>query len=176
MNFWLGSSFPLQGKISVTTKFGHEVINGKGTGRQDSRPETIRRYCDESLRRLKVDAIELFYQHRFDPRVPVEDVAGTISNWSRKARCGAGACAKSLPVQFARPRRPSLTAIQSEYHLMHRDVENNGVLDVCRELGIGFVPYSPLNRGFLGAASMNTRNLTRTTTTARPCRVSRRRP
>ncbi|MGYP003602731133 len=142
---------PFRGKISVTTKFGHEVINGKGTGRQDSRPETIRRYCDESLRRLKVDAIELFYQHRFDPRVPVEDVAGTISELVKEGKVRRWGMCEVTPgtIRRAHAVHP-LTAIQSEYHLMHRDVENNGVLDVCRELGIGFVPYSPLNRGFLG--------------------------
>ena len=102
---------PYKGRINITTKFGHEIMDGKATGRQTSRPDVVRRYCEESLRRLRLDSIPLFYQHRFD-------------------------C--------------PLTAIQSEYHLMHRLVEKNGVLDVCRELGIGFVPYSPINRGFLG--------------------------
>lgn len=142
---------PFKGKISITTKFGHEVINGKGTGRQDSRPETIRRYCDESLRRLKVDAIELFYQHRFDPKVPVEDVAGTISELIKEGKVRRWGMCEVTPdtIRKAHAVQP-LTAIQSEYHLMHRDVENNGVLNICRELGIGFVAYSPLNRGFLG--------------------------
>ena len=142
---------PFKGKINVTTKFGHEVVDGKGTGRQDSRPETIRRYCDESLHRLKVDAIELFYQHRFDPNVPVEDVAGTISELIKEGKVRRwGMCEVNADtIRKAHAVQP-LTAIQSEYHLMHRDVEKNGVLDVCRELGIGFVPYSPINRGFLG--------------------------
>ena len=69
---------PFRGNVLASTKFGHEIVNGKGTGRQDSRPETIKRYCDDSLRRLRTDCIELFYQHRFDPTVPIEDVAGTI--------------------------------------------------------------------------------------------------
>ena len=98
-----------------------------------------------------MDAIELFYQHRFDPRVPVEDVAGTISELVKEGKVRRWGMCEVTPgtIRKAHAVHP-LTAIQSEYHLMHRDVENNGVLDVCRELGIGFVPYSPLNRGFLG--------------------------
>lgn len=138
-------------RICVTTKFGHEVIDGKATDRQDSRPATIRRYCEESLRRLRIDCIPLFYQHRFDPQVPIEEVAGTLGDLIRegKVRCW-GLCEVSAEtIRKAHAVQP-LTAIQSEYHLMHRAVEENGVLDTCRELGIGFVPYSPLNRGFLG--------------------------
>lgn len=142
---------PFKDKISVTTKFGHEIVNGKGTGRQDSRPETIRRYCDESLRRLKIDSIELFYQHRFDPKVPVEDVAGTISDLIKEGKVQRwGMCeVTSDTIRKVHAIQP-LTAIQSEYHLMHRDVETNGVMDTCLDLGIGFVPYSPINRGFMG--------------------------
>lgn len=138
-------------RICVTTKFGHEVIDGKATGRQDSRPATIRRYCEESLRRLRIDCIPLFYQHRFDPQVPIEEVAGTLGDLIRegKVRCW-GLCEVSAEtIRKAHAVQP-LTAIQSEYHLMYRAVEENGVLDTCLELGIGFVPYSPLNRGFLG--------------------------
>lgn len=138
-------------RICVTTKFGHEVIDGKATGRQDSRPATIRRYCEESLRRLRIDCIPLFYQHRFDPQVLIEEVAGTLGDLIRegKVRCW-GLCEVSAEtIRKAHAVQP-LTAIQSEYHLMYRAVEENGVLDTCRELGIGFVPYSPLNRGFLG--------------------------
>lgn len=140
-----------KGKINVTTKFGHEVIDGKGTGRQDSRPATIRRYCEESLRRLHIDSIPLFYQHRADPNVPVEDVAGTIADLIKEGKVQHwGMCEVSAEtIRKAHAIQP-LTAIQSEYHLMHRTVEENGVLNACRELGIGFVPYSPINRGFLG--------------------------
>lgn len=142
---------PYKDKVIVSTKFGHEVINGKGTGRQDSRPETIRRYCEESLKRLRLDVLPMFYQHRFDSQVPVEDVAGTIKDLIREGKVLRwGMCeVKPETIRKAHAVQP-LTAIQSEYHLMHRDVETNGVLDVCRELGIGFVPYSPINRGFLG--------------------------
>ena len=140
-----------RGKINVTTKFGHEVINGKGTGRQDSSPATIRRYCEESLRRLKTDCIPMFYQHRFDPNTPIEDVAGTISDLMKEGKVlHWGMCEVSPETIRKAHAECPLTAIQSEYHLMHRLVEENGVLDVCKDLGIGFVPYSPLNRGFLG--------------------------
>lgn len=141
----------LRGKVNVTTKFGHEVVNGKATGRQDSRPATIRKYCDDSLRRLRTDVIPMFYQHRFDRNTPVEDVAGTIQDLMKEGKVQHwGMCEVSADtIRRAHAVYP-LTAIQSEYHLMHRAVEDNGVLDVCRELGIGFVPYSPLNRGFLG--------------------------
>lgn len=138
-------------RICVTTKFGHEVIDGKATGRQDSRPATIRRYCEESLRRLRIDCIPLFYQHRFDPQVPIEEVAGTLGDLIREGKVRRwGLCEVSAEIIRKAHAVQPLTAIQSEYHLMHRAVEENGVLDTCRELGIGFVPYSPLNRGFLG--------------------------
>lgn len=140
-----------RGKVNVTTKFGHEVINGKATGRLNSRPETIRRYCEESLKRLRTEAIPLFYQHRFDPDTPVEEVAGTIRDLMTEGKVlHWGMCeVNGDTIRRAHAICP-LTAIQSEYHLMHREVERNGVLDTCRELGIGFVPYSPMNRGFLG--------------------------
>ena len=139
------------GRVNVTTKFGHEVIDGKATGRQDSRPATIRRYCEESLKRLRTDVIPMFYQHRFDRNTPVEDVAGTIQDLIKEGKVlHWGMCEVNADtIRRAHAVCPQ-TAIQSEYHLMHRDVETKGVLDTCRELGIGFVPYSPMNRGFLG--------------------------
>lgn len=138
-------------RINVTTKFGFEVVDGKATGRQDSRPETIRKYCEDSLRRLRIDSIPMFYQHRFDRDTPVEDVAGTLGDLIREGKVRHwGMCeVSSETIRKAHAVQP-LTAIQSEYHLMHRAVEDNGVLDTCRVLGIGFVPYSPINRGFLG--------------------------
>lgn len=142
---------PYNGKVAVTTKFGHEVINGKATGRQDSRPETIRRYCEESLKRLHVDCLEMFYQHRLDRNVPIEEVAGTIGDLIKEGKVKRwGVCEVSADIIRRAHKVQPLTAVQSEYHLMFRDVETNGVLDTCRELGIGFVPYSPMNRGFLG--------------------------
>lgn len=142
---------PYKGKVSLTTKFGHEVIDGKGTGRQDSRPATIRRYCEESLKRLRIDSIPLFYQHRFDPNTPIEEVAETINDLIKEGKVQRwGLCEVSADTIRKAHAVCPLTAIQSEYHLMHRLVEENGVLATCQELGIGFVPYSPLNRGFLG--------------------------
>lgn len=142
---------PFKGRVNLTTKFGHEVIDGKGTGRQDSSRLTVRRYCEESLRRLKLDAIPLFYQHRFDPATPIEEVAETVSELIREGKVLRWGLCEVSPdtIRKAHAICP-LTAVQSEYHLMHRLVEENGVLATCRELGIGFVPYSPLNRGFLG--------------------------
>ena len=141
---------PYKDKIAVTTKFGHEVINGKTTGRQDSRPATIRQYCEDSLRRLKIDTIEMFYQHRFDPNTSIEEVAQTISELVKEGKIKRwGLCEVSAETIRRAHKAYPLTAIQSEYHFMHRDVENNGVLDTCKELGIGFIPYSPINRGFL---------------------------
>lgn len=142
---------PYKGRVNLTTKFGHEVVNGKGTGRQDSSRGTVRRYCEESLRRLRLDSIPLFYQHRFDRNTPIEEVAETIRDLIKEGKVQRwGLCEVSADTIRRAHAICPLTAIQSEYHLMHRLVEENGVLDTCRELGIGFVPYSPLNRGFLG--------------------------
>lgn len=138
-------------RINVTTKFGHEVIDGKGTGRQDSRPATVRRYCEDSLRRLRIESIPMFYQHRFDPNVSAEEVAGTIADLIKEGKVQHWGMCEVSPETIRKAHAVCpLTAIQSEYHLMHRAVEDNGVLETCRELGIGFVPYSPINRGFLG--------------------------
>lgn len=138
-------------RIRITTKFGHEIVNGKATGRQDSRPQTIRRYCEDSLRRLRLDSLPMFYQHRADVNVPLEEVAASLADLIKEGKVQHwGMCEVSAATIRRAHAVCPLTAIQSEYHLMHRLVEENGVLDTCRELGIGFVPYSPLNRGFLG--------------------------
>ncbi len=141
----------LRNRISVTTKFGHEIVDGKRTGRQDSSRKTVRQYCEDSLRRLKLDSLPMFYQHRADPNTPAEEVASTIAELMKEGKVQRwGMCEVSAETIRKAHAVCPLTAIQSEYHLMHRLVEENGVLDVCRELGIGFVPYSPINRGFLG--------------------------
>lgn len=140
-----------KGKINVTTKFGHEVIDGKGTGRQDSSRKTVRQYCEDSLKRLKLESLPMFYQHRADTQTPPEEVADTIAELIKEGKVQHwGMCEVSADTIRKAHAVCPLTAIQSEYHLMHRLVEENGVLDTCKELGIGFVPYSPLNRGFLG--------------------------
>lgn len=142
---------PYRHRVNVTTKFGHEVVDGKATGRQDSSPATIRRYCEESLKRLRIDSIPMFYQHRFDRNTPIEEVAQCIGDLMREGKVQRWGLCEVSPetIRQAHAVQP-LTAIQSEYHLMYQLVEENGVLDTCRELGIGFVPYSPINRGFLG--------------------------
>ncbi|MCA6067987.1 aldo/keto reductase [Chryseobacterium sp. RG1] len=140
------SSF--KNKIAVTTKFGFNYEGNKVTG-VNSRPERIREMVENSLKRLKIDVIELLYQHRFDPNVPIEDVAGTVKDLIEEGKvkrfglCEVGAST----IRKAHAVQP-VTAIQSEYHLMWREPEKE-IFPVCKELGIGFVPYSPLNRGFL---------------------------
>lgn len=142
---------PYKNKVAITTKFGHSIVNGVyQTGKLNSRPDNIRRVAEESLKRLKVDAIELFYQHRFDPEVPIEDVAGTVKDLIREGKVKRFGLCEVGPetIRRAHAEQP-VTAVQSEYHLMWREPEKD-VLPVLEELGIGFVPYSPLNRGFLG--------------------------
>jgi aryl-alcohol dehydrogenase-like predicted oxidoreductase len=143
---------PFRGKVAIGTKFGHNFVNGVSTGKENSRPERIRKVAEESLKRIKVEVIDLFYQHRFDPEVPIEDVAGTVKDLIREGKVRHfGMCEVSAEtIRRAHAVQP-LTAIQSEYHLMWREPEKE-VLPVCAELGIGFVPYSPVNRGFLGGA------------------------
>lgn len=138
-------------RVSVTTKFGHRIVNGKYfEGQLDSTPANIRRVAEESLKRLRLETIELFYQHRLDPAVPIEDVAGTVRDLIREGKVRRfGLCeVNSQTIRRAHAVQP-VTAVQSEYHLMWREQEKE-VFPVIQELGIGFVPYSPLNRGFLG--------------------------
>lgn len=138
------------GKINVTTKFGHDIVNGKGTGKVNSRPEHVKKVAEESLRRLRIDSIPLFYQHRYDPSVPIEDMAGAIGNLIKKGKVQRwGLCEVSPEIIRRAHAAQPLTAVQSEYHLMWR-VQEESVLSLLDELGIGFVPYSPINRGFLG--------------------------
>lgn len=142
---------PFRGRVSVTTKFGHRIVDGKYIhGELDSTPANIRRVADESLKRLRVETIELFYQHRRDPAVPIEDVAGTVKDLIREGKVRRfGLCeVNAQTIRSAHAVQP-VTAVQSEYHLMWRNQERE-VFPVLQELGIGFVPYSPLNRGFLG--------------------------
>lgn len=142
---------PYKNKVAITTKFGHSIVNGiYQTGKLNSRPENIRKVAEESLKRLRVDAIELFYQHRFDPEVPIEDVAGTVKELIRQGKVKRFGLCEVGPetIRRAHTEQP-VTAVQSEYHLMWREPEKN-IFPVLEELGIGFIPYSPLNRGFLG--------------------------
>jgi aryl-alcohol dehydrogenase-like predicted oxidoreductase len=140
---------PVRRQVMISTKFGFHHENGRSNG-LDSRPDQIRRVAENSLRRLRTDVIDLFYQHRLDPKVPIEDVAGTVADLIRQGkvlRFGLSEVGVDT-IRRANAVQP-VTAVQSEYHLMWREPEEK-VLPVCEELGIGFVPYSPINRGFLG--------------------------
>jgi aryl-alcohol dehydrogenase-like predicted oxidoreductase len=143
---------PFKGKVIIATKFGfkHDGEKGPtpGTG-FDSRPEQIKRVAEASLQRLRVDAIDLFYQHRPDPNVPIEDVAGAVKELIEEGKVkNFGLSESDAPtIRRAHAVQP-VAAIQSEYSLWWRAVEKE-VLPTCEELGIGFVPYSPLGRGFL---------------------------
>ena len=139
---------PFRGRVVIATKFGFKLESGQQRG-LDSRPSHIKDVADASLRRLKIDAIDLFYQHRVDPGVPIEDVAGTVKELveAGKVRHFGLSEAGVGTIRRAHAVHP-VTALQSEYSLWTRDPEE-GLLDICRELGIGFVAYSPLGRGFL---------------------------
>lgn len=139
---------PLRKDIRLCTKFGFNIQDGKLAG-VNSQPKHIREVVEQSLKRLKTDYIDLLYQHRVDPNVPMEDVAGTVRDLIRegKVRHFGLSEANADSIRKAHAVQP-LTALQSEYSLMTRQPEHD-VIRVCEELGIGFVPYSPLSRGFL---------------------------
>jgi aryl-alcohol dehydrogenase-like predicted oxidoreductase len=143
----------LRGKVSIATKFGFKILpHGHGVARMagvDSRPEHIVQAVDGSLSRLGIEYIDLLYQHRVDPAVPVEEVVGVMADLVRagKVRHLGLSEVSAATVRRAHAVHP-IAAVQSEYSLWSRDVEAE-VLPVCSELGIGFVPYSPLGRGFL---------------------------
>ncbi|WP_273652609.1 aldo/keto reductase [Cellulomonas fimi] len=139
---------PVRDQVVIATKFGWHIEDGAMAG-LDSRPEQIRRVADASLRRLRTDVIDLFYQHRVDPDVPIEDVAGTVGELvaEGKVRAFGLSEAGAATIRRAHAVHP-VAAVQSEYSLWTRDPEPE-VLPTCAELGIGFVPFSPLGKGFL---------------------------
>lgn len=139
---------PFKNRVHITTKFGFD-LERETNSPFNSRPERIRKVVENSLRRLKTDVIGILYQHRFDPNVPIEDVAGTVKELIQEGKVlHFGLCEVSeKTIRRAHAVQP-VTAIQSEYHLMWREPEKD-ILPLCEELGIGFVPYSPINRGFL---------------------------
>jgi len=141
---------PVRDNVVIATKFGFG-INADGTRYGlDSRPEHIRAVTDAMLKRLNVTAIDLLYQHRVDPNVPIEDVAGTVQDLVKEGKVRHFGLSEASAATIRRAHRVyPLTAVQSEYSLWTRDVEHNGVLTTCEELGIGFVPFSPLGAGFL---------------------------
>jgi len=146
---------PVRAQVVIATKFGIKVENGQQV--QDSRPERIKQSIEGSLKRLRTDVIDLYYQHRVDPNVPIEDVAGTISDLIRQGKvkhfgmseAGVGTIRRAHAVQ-------PVTAVQSEYSLWWRRPEEE-LLPTLEQLGIGFVPFSPLGKGFLtGTIDENT--------------------
>jgi aryl-alcohol dehydrogenase-like predicted oxidoreductase len=139
---------PFTKDVVIATKFGFDLGPG-GSGGPNSRPERIRQVAEESLKRLRVEAIDLFYQHRVDPEVPIEDVAGAVKDLIThgKVKHFGLSEAGAATIRRAHAVQP-VTAIQSEYSLWWREPEAE-VLPACEELGIGFVPFSPLGRGFL---------------------------
>jgi aryl-alcohol dehydrogenase-like predicted oxidoreductase len=150
---------PVRNRVVIATKFGfkHDPYGGVRSVSTDSRPEQIKRVAEASLKRLRTDVIDLFYQHRVDPSVPIEDVAGAVRDLIQEGKvkhfglseAGAKTIRRAHAVQ-------PVTAVESEYSLWTRDPEKE-ILPTLEELGIGFVPYSPLGRGFLtGAISAKT--------------------
>jgi aryl-alcohol dehydrogenase-like predicted oxidoreductase len=149
---------PFRDDVAIATKFGFNIVDGKQQG-LSSRPEHIMKVADESLRRLGIDVIDLFYQHRVDPNVPIEDVAGAVKDLiaAGKVRHFGLSEPGAQTVRRAHAVQP-VTALQNEYSLWTRGPETNGILKACEELGIGLVAYSPLGKGFLtGAMGKETR-------------------
>ena len=141
---------PLRNQVVIATKFGFG-INPDGTRYGlDSRPEHIRQVSEASLKRLRVETIDLLYQHRVDPNVPIEDVAGTVKELIQQGKVKHFGLSEAAAQTIRRAHAVQpITAVQSEYSLWTRDPERHGVLMTCSELGIGFVPFSPLGAGFL---------------------------
>jgi aryl-alcohol dehydrogenase-like predicted oxidoreductase len=138
---------PFRDKVVIASKFGFDNENG---GTLNSQPKHIRKVVEESLKRLRTDRIDLYYQHRVDPNVPIEDVAHTVKELIKEGKVlhfGLSE-ASAKTIRRAHAVQP-VTAIQTEYSLMQRDPEKNGVLATCEELGIGFVPWGPVGQGYL---------------------------
>jgi aryl-alcohol dehydrogenase-like predicted oxidoreductase len=144
---------PVRDRVVIATKFGFNIVDGKQQPGLNSRPEHIRAVCDASLKRLKTDRIDLFYQHRVDTSVPIEDVAGAVKQLIAAGKVKHFGLSEPgvKTLRRAHAVQP-VVALQNEYSMWTRTVESNGILAVCEELGIGFVPYSPLGRGFLTGA------------------------
>ena len=142
---------PIRDKVKIATKFGFNCQPGLAPGAApvNSRPESIKEVCDSSLQRLNIDSIDLFYQHRVDPNVPIEDVAGAVKDLiaAGKVKNFGLSEAGAATIRRAHAVQP-VAALQSEYSLWHRKPETD-VMPTLEELGIGFVPFSPLGKGFL---------------------------
>lgn len=151
---------PFKGRVVIATKFGfkHGEKGPHPSVGLDSRPEQIKRVAEASLRRLRVETIDLFYQHRPDPNVPMEDVAGAVKDLIQAGKVKRFGLSESSAEQIRRAHAVQpVAALQSEYSIWWTAIETNGVLTACEELGIGLVPYSPLGRGYLtGKVDENT--------------------
>ena len=146
---------PVRDEVTIATKFGWEIDpqSRQRTGALNSRPDHIRRVVEAMLTRLKVEAIDLLYQHRVDPDVPIEDVAGAVQALVAAGKVKHFGLSEAAPQTIRRAHAVLPVAVlQSEYSLWTRDVEQNGVLATCEALGIGFVPWAPLGAGFLTGA------------------------
>lgn len=143
-------------KVVIATKFGFTIGDEAKASRPsglDSRPEHVRAVAEASLKRLGVDVIDLFYQHRVDPDVAIEETVGAMAELVKEGKVKALGLSEASAATLRRAHAVHpISAIQSEYSLWTRDPETNGVLETCRELGIGFVPFSPLGRGMLTGA------------------------
>ena len=154
---------PWRDKVVIATKFGFRLDPDKAGAAAmsglDSRPEHVRAVAEASLKRLGVEAIDLLYQHRVDPQVPIEDTVGAMADLVREGKVRALGLSEAgaAVIRRAHAVHP-ISALQSEYSLWTRDPEGE-ILDTCRELGIGFVPFSPLGRGFLAGTVRNTDDL-----------------
>lgn len=138
---------PIRDKVVIASKFGFDMDNN---GALNSRPDHIRKVVEASLKRLKTDRIDLYYQHRVDPAVPIEDVAGTIKDLIAQGKVLHFGLSEASAKTIRRAHSvQTVTAVQTEYSVMNRDPERNGVLQVCEELGIGFVAWGPVGMGFL---------------------------
>lgn len=139
-------------RVVIATKFGFRIGPG-GTRSVDSSPENVARACEGSLKRLGIETIDLYYQHRVDPKVPIEETVGAMAKLVSAGKVRMLGLSEAGPETIRRAAKVHpIAALQSEYSLWSREVEKNGVLPTCRELGITFVPYSPLGRGFLTGA------------------------
>jgi len=147
---------PFRHQVKIATKFGFKIVNGKQAG-LDSRPEHIKEVAEASLKRLKTDVIDLFYQHRVDDKVPIEDVAGAVKDLIQQGKVKHFGLSEAGSQTIRRAHRVvPVTALQSEYSLWWREPEQE-IIPTLEELGIGFVPFSPLGKGFLtGAISKDT--------------------
>jgi aryl-alcohol dehydrogenase-like predicted oxidoreductase len=138
-------------QVFIATKFG--VAYDASGMHIDGKPETVRKSAEGSLKNLGIETIDLYYQHRMDPNVPIEDTIGAMAELVKEGKVRYIGISEAEPELIERAHKVHpLTAVQTEYSLWTRDVESNGVLDTVRRLGIGFVPYSPLGRGFLTGA------------------------